>query len=96
MLSCKCGKGTPSVGMEEQMSSALHSYIKLGTRCIREVSLSSRSSWPHGETRLPEDGGYVAPGVGLDAAGTAGNKRRLSGCPASHRLLSEISQFDSA
>ena len=25
MLSCKCGKGTPSVGMEEQMSSALHS-----------------------------------------------------------------------
>ena len=57
---------------------------------------SAPASWPHGETLHPEDGGYVGPGVGLDAAGTAGNKPRLSGSPASHRLLSELSQFDSA
>lgn len=56
---------------------------------------SAPAAWPHEETLHPEFGGYVDPGVGLDAAGTAGNKPRPSGCPASHKLLSELSPVDS-
>ena len=62
---------------------------------VRSGQSSAPAAWPHEETLHPEVGGYVDPGVGLDATGTAGNKPRLSGCPTSHRLLSEPSQFDS-